>query len=77
MVSPWQSLVRLRLVPLPTGIVNGAVNFTVPQPSLKIKLPMTCQKLDASTKLPSGVAGQFNASSTYTSVVGAFAAEKQ
>ena len=32
---------------------------------------------DASTKLPSGVAGQFNASSPYTSVVGVFGAEKQ
>ena len=32
---------------------------------------------DPATHLPSGVAGQFNASSTYTSVVGAFAAEKQ
>ena len=32
---------------------------------------------DPATHLPSGVAGQFNADSTYTSVVGAFAAEKQ
>ena len=32
---------------------------------------------DPKTHLPSGVAGQFNASSTYTNVVGAFAAEKQ
>ena len=32
---------------------------------------------DPATHLPSGVAGQFNASSLYTSVVGAFAAEKQ
>ena len=32
---------------------------------------------DPATHLPSGVAGQFEAQSTYTSVVGAFAAEKQ
>ena len=33
--------------------------------------------IDASTHFPSGVAGEFNAHSNFTSVVGAFAAEKQ
>ena len=33
--------------------------------------------IDPSTHFPSGVAGEFNAHSNFTSVVGAFAAEKQ
>ena len=37
----------------------------------------TTEAEDAETKLPSGVAGEFNVSSTYTKVVGAFAAELQ
>ena len=72
MVWPRQSLVRLRLVPLPTGRVYGAVNFSVPHADVSDEVME-----DPDTHLPSGVAGQFNANSIYTNVVGAFAAEKQ
>ena len=73
--APRQSLVKLRLiVQVRRQQVIGAVHFSVLMP---LQATATTEAEDPDTKLPSGVAGEFNVSSTYTKVVGAFAAELQ
>ena len=62
----------LRLIAGSTGTGDWTAIFYGPNADVTA---MPAENVD--TKLPSGVAGEFDVSSIYTKVVGAFAAEKQ
>ena len=69
---------RLILIPLPQGMGTWNGQFYGPSAlDLTLIEEDGMSTADNDNTTPSGVAGEFGANSTYSTVVGAFAAERQ